>query len=723
MRYHRSDMTRGRGALNRTALVVIALAAACQPAEAQIAERTEVHVRVVQVRVDPAAWVEPGRCHSLDANDFRVRLRGRELPRERIVEIERDDSPALHAILVDTSRSMAGLLGRVREAASNYTRTVFARGDQGFVLDFGSVVTLSSPRSGDAATLAASLDSLRVGKATALYDALIAAASELDDPSIRPVVLVVTDGVDSASRADAEAVFAAFEALPRASVFVVGLGIPQIGFRGGATPKKFLQHLAAQTNGRFFDVPTGSRIDGVFRRVAEALSNSWTIAVVDDAPDRPGRLVVETVVPGCEAHVVSLDPISEAPPQEFRADGVIAIPPPTAWHGPMGLETLSTDARCDAEGSVRLDGTLAIGCAIDLTTDEGTLYSSDDVEREWYNAWPAARLRPFVVQLAPADELPASPVETLDRILPALRALGDEVEIGTRQRPRSDHARPFHDVGVLWNGWSWLEFRRALALALAQREDYRSSVDRGLAAEADRALESLRERVRKAAPELASERIDEIARTSPAGQAIVERAARPGARDLARFLGAWLGDVSAADLLAAWEARAITASLAGERGADLAADYEALRRLFFVPSYARVLVPLVPGRDPTLGRIGFWRIVLPRSEHMLWRVKGWKGNDEVGNLPFDLVPPRPLGILAIESRARADPDSIARLRREGFTANAVRYEPLGPPYRRDPVHAFDHVRVTVEFKNGSERMTIVEVVGPPERRERPRPSR
>lgn len=119
---------------------------------------------------------------------------------------------------------------------------------------------------------------------TALYDAVVAAAHELEQQPLPGRVLVLlTDGRDVGSNASlATAVAAARHA---------GMVIYTIGL-GNANPVA-LSRLARQTAGKFYTSPTTSSLSSIYRRIANELDSTWTLAYV--TATRPGDRVSVSV--------------------------------------------------------------------------------------------------------------------------------------------------------------------------------------------------------------------------------------------------------------------------------------------------------------------------------------------------------------------------------------------------------------------------------------------
>jgi hypothetical protein len=270
------------------------------------------------------------------------------------------------------------------------------------------------------------------------------------------------------------------------------------------------------------------------------------------------------------------------------------------------------------------------------------------------NAWIELRTRAIEIPAAAPDALPERPEQALEPLVRWLLEHAVPARAEYEREPREHHARPFADCPHLVHGRTFFDLRPAIARALLSRDDYRRRL-----------------------------------------------AARPAhEREPTASLAAWHGDISAHDLLARWEAGQIDRRLGGERSIESAlAQWRALRGLFFVPSYARVLALLAPVRDPASGRIGFWRIVLPRPGWIVPRIRGHEERPDYAGLPVDLIPDLPLGLWVVDALAERHPLLVDRLREGDWRAEPPVYELLGRSGRHDPRRAFEHTRVTVRLRS------------------------
>jgi tight adherence protein B len=125
---------------------------------------------------------------------------------------------------------------------------------------------------------------------TALYDAIVASASELaNQPPGGRVLIVLTDGKDVSSSASLQQAIAAAR---NAGVSVYPIAIASPDYTPGP-----LEQLAAATGGVFYRASHSGALTDVYSRIASQLSRTWQIDYLTAA--RPGdALKLRVTVPG-----------------------------------------------------------------------------------------------------------------------------------------------------------------------------------------------------------------------------------------------------------------------------------------------------------------------------------------------------------------------------------------------------------------------------------------
>jgi len=670
-----------------------------------VREESRVRLRTVRLRIEPRASGNAAACLALGLDDLKVTVRGDEVRRERLLELERSKEPTVHLMLLDMSGSVYGWLDYVRKAAEDYVSQLDPGHERGLLATFDDSLVLVQPATSDRAALVEASRGMRMGGMTGLVDAIYYMLLALAAYRERPVVVLLTDGVDSGSLHDRAHVNRLVEGRPDVIVFTIGLDTPFFsrGMRAGvASSKRFMQRLAQRSNGKYFDRPTGYQLDQTFLEIRSILATEAVLSLLDPDPDvEPGKIKVSSRDSAC--HVVTYREHG-APESEERLRPIgspypalpltLPLPPDHAYRvGWVKAQPGSIDPACAVEGGdeaamFRLEaGPRSMrACALDITMDTGLLYDFYSSARTRGNGWLEQRLRPLAVEVPPLEQLPHRPVELMDRLaVLALEAAERPIESGAWQVPVERHARPFHDWPTLCGGQVFFHTRARLAHGLFAYPQYQRWVLVELRAEARRELDALKERFRRYAPDHGDEELERVVLLSEEGRSILARAAEPSEVDLQRYLAAWLGDISAHDLFVEWERRRIDRELADGDADSLSAfrrEWTALRNMFFVPSYARVLTVLIPVHDLERDRIGYWRVVLPRPGWLGNRVMGWKNRIEYSDIPLDLVPDRPLALDALRDLCDRDAELCPHLRRSGYRVESVEYELLGRPWKQ-----------------------------------------
>lgn len=671
------------------------------PVLAQLEEQTAARIVRQRLRIVPRGAGPDDVCARIGVEDLRVRLRGETVPIERLVELERPRGPRVHALLVDTSGSMVGDIEAARRAATRYLELLDPARDRVAVLSFADDVLLAHALDGDFDATRRAIARLRMGGNTSLLDAVHDAITLFDGEPARPVVVVLTDGLDSNSLYENREVLERVGRREDLVVFTIGLKLPPINAgRRSVAAQKLLTQLSGRSHGRFFEIHRGRKIEQSFAEVLTLLDQEAVLSLVDDLPEAdPGKVTVRSRDRRCR--VVVLERLG-APrrPEPAPASGAIPVLPGSAieglrrhkphlmWKGGCAPDE-ATAGRLDV-AERRLEG-----CLLDLALAGGGLHDPWDGRRLVDDIEPTTLWREVRSEVPALARLPASPVALLERVAIEAQALpAKPPRTHPRKRPPHRFARPFVDHPLLVDGRTLIESRAELAAALYRVEDYAALADRRLARQT-RAIHAQEvERLSRLRPDLARERVRELAGMSRAvaRSKSIERAPRP--EELAPHLGAWLGDLPVADLFIEWERQQVTRALRGEideAEARLFVErWRAAHRLLGLASYARVLGVVAPAYDPQEDRVGFYRFVLPRPSWYLPRMRDHRRHPEWKDLPLDLVPPHPAA-LATLIRLADDPDWLRRFAASGRERPGYRL--IGSAKRLSPERAFSAMAI------------------------------
>ena len=147
------------------------------------------------------------------------------------------------ALLIDTSSSVKRKLKFEKEAAAAFVMSILERSvDRALLATFDSVVTLHVDFSRDSGDLTRSIDTIKAGGNTRLYDAIYRVCEEKMaqlPPGTRPVMLVITDGADVGSDRSLDEAIAMAKA--GADIIVPHMGLTTGGTIGAETAVKLEQ--------------------------------------------------------------------------------------------------------------------------------------------------------------------------------------------------------------------------------------------------------------------------------------------------------------------------------------------------------------------------------------------------------------------------------------------------------------------------------------------------
>jgi Ca-activated chloride channel family protein len=237
--------------------------------------RTDVNLVRVVASVKNQAGELVG---ALQKDDFAVFDNG---ARQEISVFERrTELPLSVALLVDTSGSTAKELAYEADSASRFLHALLSEGnpeDAVALYSFNYVVTVQQYFTHNYRALEARLKTLHGDAGTALYDAIFLSARDLEAREGRKVMVIITDGGDTASSKD---VHAALEAAQLADAVVYPVVVMPITNDAGRNigGEHALQFMAEGTGGRPFLPSVGAQLDKAFGDIITELRTQYLLA-------------------------------------------------------------------------------------------------------------------------------------------------------------------------------------------------------------------------------------------------------------------------------------------------------------------------------------------------------------------------------------------------------------------------------------------------------------
>ena len=211
---------------------------------------------------------------SLEQDAFTILDNGK--PQE-ITFFQNDVTPFTVVVMMDYSASMTANLELLEAAAEQFLLRMLPE-DKGQVGAFSDKIQFSGTFTSDRDDLIGAIDDLQFGNPTRLWDAVDASMAELKDVEGRKVVLVFTDGDDTASRIGMGDVL---ERAREQEVMVYAIGLQSEFFNGQrvvrSRPDRSLRRLAEETGGGYFELQKTAELAPTFTRVAQELHSQYTL--------------------------------------------------------------------------------------------------------------------------------------------------------------------------------------------------------------------------------------------------------------------------------------------------------------------------------------------------------------------------------------------------------------------------------------------------------------
>jgi Ca-activated chloride channel family protein len=268
----------------RAAAVIAALcgtAALAMPVAAQIKVSTQTVPLYVTVS-DNAKRLVP----DLEREDFEVYDNGKL---QTLTNFDNRVTPINVVVMLDTSGSMTLALDLVKQAAEEFLIRMLPE-DRGKVGAFNDKIEVKPetglPFSGNRDQLIRALNDLDFGYPTRLYDAVDYSINELKGIDGRKVVLVFTDGEDTASRVNSGDVT---ERSRAEEVMVYSVGLENEYLNGNqrvrTSPDRGLRRLSDETGGGFFILKKKDELGPTFTRIAQELHSQYVMGFTPETLD------------------------------------------------------------------------------------------------------------------------------------------------------------------------------------------------------------------------------------------------------------------------------------------------------------------------------------------------------------------------------------------------------------------------------------------------------
>jgi Ca-activated chloride channel family protein len=220
----------------------------------------------------------------LTQDDFAVYEDGR--PQQIAVFERQSELPLNLTLAIDTSGSVRKDMSEEAAAARRFAHTILRSQDQMSVIQFATDVRVLTPFTNKIAQIDRGLGELHGDWATALYDAICLGAEKLGGKEGRKVLVVISDGDDTARNSTYAQ---ALEAALRNEVMIYSLIDVPIEASAGRDlgGEHALITIAEQTGGKYFYVSDGG-LDKAFAKVSDDLRTQYLLGYYPKNQE-PGR--------------------------------------------------------------------------------------------------------------------------------------------------------------------------------------------------------------------------------------------------------------------------------------------------------------------------------------------------------------------------------------------------------------------------------------------------
>ncbi len=231
---------------------------------------SRIEVPIYATVIDSAGRLAP----DLDKSDFTVLDDGKPV---ELTTFSNASLPFTVVVMMDTSASMTNNLEFLNRAAEQFLIRLLPV-DRAQVGAFNDKIQFSGRFTNDRDELIAALDDLQFGNPTRLNDAIDASLNALERVEGRRVILMFTDGEDTASKTSFRTVL---ERARDEEVMVYGIGLESEYFDGvrvrRSRPSRDLRKIADETGGGYFELRRTADLAPTFTRVAQELRSQYLL--------------------------------------------------------------------------------------------------------------------------------------------------------------------------------------------------------------------------------------------------------------------------------------------------------------------------------------------------------------------------------------------------------------------------------------------------------------
>jgi Ca-activated chloride channel homolog len=251
------------------------LLALCLVSVAQESDTTfKVDVKLVNVFVT-VTDEHGGPVAALKKDNFQLREDGQD---QKIAVFDKESALPLSIVLaIDTSLSTRKDLPLELASARRFAHAILRPVDALSLYEFSETVSELTTFTSDLRVVDRGIDRIRMGSATALYDALFLGSQALEPRVGRKVMVVITDGGDTMSKVNYQEAVRAAETAEAILYSIIIVPIEASAGRDTGGEHALIQ-LSADTGGKYFYAASLPQLEDAFRQIGDELRTQYLLA-------------------------------------------------------------------------------------------------------------------------------------------------------------------------------------------------------------------------------------------------------------------------------------------------------------------------------------------------------------------------------------------------------------------------------------------------------------
>jgi Ca-activated chloride channel family protein len=211
----------------------------------------------------------------LNKGDFKIFEDGKE---QKIAVFDRESELPLSIVLgIDASLSTRKDLPLELESAKKFAHAILRRQDGLALFQFSEIVQEVLPFTSDLHAIDRAISHVHSGAATALYDAVYLGSEALTRRQGRKVMVVITDGGDTASKIDYAEALRATQIAEAILYPIIMVPIEASAGRDTGGEHALIQ-LAMDTGGKYYYATSLPELEKAFRQISDELRTQYLVA-------------------------------------------------------------------------------------------------------------------------------------------------------------------------------------------------------------------------------------------------------------------------------------------------------------------------------------------------------------------------------------------------------------------------------------------------------------